>query len=201
MDIFALYPGGFAGTTYLLCHGGDAVLIDCSSKIQALTGILERQGCTLRAILCTHGHFDHLLTADEVRQALHVPLYIHEADAEMLADSHKNAFSIFFDSELVRKPPEHTFRHGDVLTFGAITLRVQHTPGHSKGSSTLIGENFAFTGDTLFAGNVGRTDLYGGDAVRLRQSLQELSALPRDLTIYPGHGDSATLGEALDPLF
>lgn len=201
MEIFNLYPGGYACATYLLCHGKDAVLVDCAASAQRIGNRLAEQGCTLRAILCTHGHFDHLLTADEVRSAFHVPLYIHEADAEMLTDSHKNAFSYFFDQEKIWQPPDHTFHHGESLTFGDITLRVQHTPGHSKGSVTLTGESFAFTGDTLFVGNVGRTDLYGGDATRLRQSLQELSALPRALTIYPGHGTSATLGEALDRLF
>lgn len=201
MHIINLFPGSYACACYLVCKAGDAVLIDCSASPSVIGQALQQHHCTLRAILCTHGHFDHILSADAVRKSFGVPLLLHEADAEMPADGSKNAFSFFFGQGRTWTPPERTFRNGEMLTFGNLALRVRHTPGHSKGSCTFLTEGIAFTGDTLFAAGIGRTDLYGGNAALLRRSLQELSALPRDLTIYPGHGTSATLGEALDLFF
>lgn len=201
MEIVDLSPGGYAACCYLLIHGHDAVLIDCSAPADAVREALVEHNAGLRAILCTHGHFDHVLTADSLRRALDVPLYIHRDDAEMLEDGTKNAHTLFFGYDRTWQPAEQTFRDGDVLTFGAVTLQVMHTPGHSRGSSVFLADGIAFTGDTLFDGNVGRTDLYGGDTQALRRSLQALSALDGSLCIYPGHGGHTTLKNALNFLF
>ncbi len=201
MEITNLYPGGFSSCCYLVTEGADAVLIDCSAPVETVREALIDRGAGLRAIVCTHGHFDHLLTADALRRALDVPLYIHENDAELLTDGHKNAHTLFFGYDRVWMPAEQTFRDGDVLTLGAITLRVMHTPGHSPGSAVLCTDRHLFTGDTLFDGNVGRTDLYGGSPAALRRSLQALSALDGGLCIHPGHGDPTTLENALKLLF
>ena len=198
MDICNLYPGGFASCCYLLCEGSDAVLIDCSAPVSAVKAALDKRGLTLHAILCTHGHFDHILTADELREALHVPLYIHEDDAEMLTDSRKNAFSLFFGTERTWRPAERTFHDGERLTFGALSLHVMSTPGHSKGSSVFLTDGIALTGDTLFVGGYGRTDLHGGDTAALLRSLQALSCLPEEAVVYPGHGEHGTLSEAME---
>ena len=201
MNILDLYPGGFASCCYLLTEGADAVLIDCSAPEAAVAAALQEQHATLRAILCTHGHFDHILTADALRERFAVPLYLHEADAEMLTDSNKNAFTTFFGYSKEWRPAEHIFADGDLLRFGAISLTVRHTPGHSMGSSLLLGNGVAFTGDTIFANGFGRADLYGGSQADLYRSLRALQALPRGTVIYPGHGESTTLGDALDRIF
>ena len=198
MDICNLYPGGFASCCYLLCEESDAVLIDCSAPVSAVKAELDKRGVTLRAILCTHGHFDHILTADELRETLHVPLYIHEEDAEMLTDSRKNAHSLFFGTERTWHPAEHTFCDGERLTFGALSRTVMSTPGHSKGSSVFLTDGILLTGDTLFVGGYGRTDLHGGDTAALVRSLQALSCLPEETVVYPGHGEHGTLSEALE---
>ena len=198
MDIRNLYPGSYASCCYLVSQGRDAVLIDCSAPVAAVCSALEAQQLTLHAILCTHGHFDHILTANEMREALGVPLYIHAEDAEMLTDNHKNAFAHFFDAGRAWSPAEGTFSDGDTLTFGELTLTVMHTPGHSKGSSAFLVEDAILTGDTLFLGCYGRTDLYGGDTEALRRSLQALARLPAQSTVYPGHGDHGSLSEALE---
>ena len=199
MEITDLSPGGFACACYLVCEKADAVLIDCSATPEAVRDALDRQGARLAAILCTHGHFDHILTADALRDRFEVPLFLHEADAEMLSDNQKNAFSVFFGSSPFRaRPADRLFAGGDALRFGALSCTVMHTPGHSKGSSVFLFGSTAFTGDTLFANGWGRTDLYGGDAHALRHSLQALSNLAPDIHIYPGHGGSSTLKNALE---
>jgi glyoxylase-like metal-dependent hydrolase (beta-lactamase superfamily II) len=193
LNVVNLYPGGFASNCYLVSKGRDAVLIDCSAPTEAVQKQLHEQGVRLHAILCTHGHFDHVLTADRVRADLGVPLYIHKTDAEMLTDSEKNAFSFFFGYRKAWQPAERLFEANDTLTFGALSLAVLHTPGHSGGSASLLCENALFTGDTLFAEGYGRTDLYGGDASELADSLQRLYRLPEHLMLYPGHGNEIQL--------
>ena len=201
MEITDLSPGGFASCCYLVTEGHDAVLVDCTASAEVVREALIEREAGLRAIVCTHGHFDHLLTADAVRRALDVPLYIHSDDAELLTDGQKNAHAAFFGFDRVWRPAEQTFEDREVLRLGEITLTVLHTPGHTRGSSVLLADGVAFTGDTLFAGGIGRTDLYGGNAAALRRSLQALSALDGSLRIYPGHGDGTTLQHALNLLF
>lgn len=202
MEITDLSPGGFASACYLVCEGQDAVLIDCSATPAAVKAALDRCGARLAAILCTHGHFDHLLTADALRDRFDVPLWLHEADAELLSDNEKNAFSLFFGNAAFHvRQADRLFGDGEVLNFGSLSCKVLHTPGHSKGSSVFLFGDAAFTGDTLFANGWGRTDLYGGDALSLRHSLQALSALPQTLRIYPGHGGASTLKSSLDLIF
>lgn len=201
MKIVRLYPGGFACNCYLIQEEHDAVLIDCSAPVAEIRSALTDCGARLQAILCTHGHFDHLLTADDVRKAFDVPLFLHKDDAPMPADSAKNAFATFFGFDKIWQNAEHLFEDGDALSFGALKITVRHTPGHSRGSSIFVCDNVAFTGDTLFASGYGRTDLYGGDSEALFDSLQGLTALPQDLTIYPGHGESTTLKTALKHIF
>ncbi|MBQ8342073.1 MAG: MBL fold metallo-hydrolase [Clostridia bacterium] len=201
MEITDLSPGGFASCCYLVTEGHDAVLVDCTASAEVVREALIEREAGLRAIVCTHGHFDHLLTADAVRRALDVPLYIHGDDAELLTDGQKNAHATFFGFDRVWRPAEQTFEGGEVLTFGKLSFRVLHTPGHTRGSSVFLINDVAFTGDTLFAAGYGRTDLYGGDATQLRRSLQALSALDGSLRIYPGHGESTTLQNALNFLY
>lgn len=199
MEIVNLYPGSFGANCYCLFDGGEAVVIDPSANADVILAEIQKRDAILRYILLTHGHFDHILSLDELRNASNTPACIHEKDAEMLTDSYKNAFRYFFGNERTWQVADRTLCDGEELTFGATTVKVIHTPGHSKGSVCyLVGNEFLFTGDTLFDGNVGRSDLYGGNGATLMQSLQKLRTLPQALPIYPGHGGTALLGGALD---
>ena len=197
MKVTDLCPGGFASCCYLVTQGADAVLIDCSAPVSTVTAALRKRGAHLHAILCTHGHFDHLLTADALREELHVPLYLHSEDAGMPANGQQNGFALFFGFDRTWRPADRTFGDGDKLSFGSLSFQVMHTPGHSRGSCTFLAEHAAFTGDTLFMEGYGRTDLYGGDFGELRSSLQRLCHLQADLTVYPGHGESGPLALAI----
>lgn len=193
MEIITYYGEGFDCNSYLAVEGNDAVLIDCAVSPARLVRDLEKHGVTLSYIILTHGHFDHILTLDAVRTATGAKVVTHEKDAEMLSDSHKNGYSDFFRDEFAAGSADLTVADGDIITVGDINLKVIHTPGHSKGSMCLECGNYLFTGDTLFANNIGRSDLYGGDPYIIMKSLKKLAGMRPELEIYPGHGPVSTI--------
>ncbi len=199
MELQNLTPGGFAANCYLLREGNDAVLIDCTVDPRTLKEALE--GSVLRAILLTHGHFDHMLTTPAVRAAFSAPILLHEGDANFPTDSQKNAYATFFGSDATYLPPDRLLTGGECLQLGALSIQVIHTPGHTPGGVLYRTGDLLFTGDTIFAHGYGRTDLFGGDGQALRRSLRSLQALPQALHIYPGHGPDRTLQAALASLF
>ncbi len=200
MQIKNLTPGGYASNCYLLTAGGTAVLIDPTCPAAVLHTALAESGARLAAILLTHGHFDHMLTAAEIKAQTGAPIYLGRGDSDLPADGEKNAFAVFFGFNRTYPSPDRLLSNGDVLTFGDLTLTVRESPGHTKGSIIYLTNGQAFTGDTIFAAGYGRFDLYGGDVTELYASLDALGELPRDTVIYPGHGESTTLGKALDAL-
>ncbi len=199
MQVQNLCPGGFASNCYLLSENSDAVLIDCTADIHTLRAALGDK--TLHAVLLTHAHFDHMLTAAAVQKSFSVPFLLHKDDAELPADGQKNAYAVFFGSDAVYPNADRLLCHGEQLSFGALHLTVTHTPGHTQGSACYLVQDALFTGDTLFANGYGRTDLYGGNQTQLWRSLRALSELAQGLRIYPGHGEAARLGTALQQLF
>lgn len=199
MNIQNLYPGSWGSNCYLLTSGTHALVVDPSAKAETILATAEQSGVTLEGILLTHGHFDHIISVNELRDRLHIPLYVHQKDAELITDAHKNAFYTFFRMETSYRSAEKQFRHGDTLYLGKESIQVLHTPGHTSGSVCfLCNDEFLITGDTLFADNIGRCDLYGSDPSQMEASLRFLRTLPSTLTIYPGHGDTSLLGDALD---
>ncbi len=199
LNIQRIYPGSWGANCYLLSSAGHAVLVDPSADARALTELLEKEKLTLDAILLTHGHFDHIVSVDKLRDMTGAPLCIHENDAQMLGDAHKNAFFTFFGMHRTYRPAERLLHDGERLALGNEWIGVIHTPGHSMGSVCyLCNDEFLLTGDTLFEEGIGRCDLFGGSISELRQSLLQLRGLDQSLPIYPGHGESTLLGHALD---
>ena len=198
MDIYTLLPEGFGSNCYILASGRSAAVVDPSVKVGEILAFLADKGLELELILLTHGHFDHIESLDRLRDATLAPACIHKDDGEMLADGKKNAYEFFFGYNKKWRPAERLLENGDKLTLGNETVEVISTPGHSKGSICLLCGDKLITGDTLFANGFGRYDLHGGDVNQLADSIASLRALDRNLTIYPGHGDSARLGAALE---
>ena len=200
MKLVHICPASWGSNCYLLCSDGQAFVIDPSPSADAILRHADEAGVSIKAILLTHGHFDHVLSAETLHDKTGAPVMIHEADTQMLADGSKNAYSVFFGQNRAFRPADELLQDGQILTLGDEQLRVLSTPGHSRGSICLVAEDLLITGDTLFAAGYGRTDLWGGSMRELAASLGKLSALPHHLTVYPGHGDSATLGQALSNL-
>lgn len=198
MKIIPIAPYSFGANTYAIISDGHAIVIDPSVTVGAITSAVAEESAVIDAIVLTHGHFDHIVAIDTLREATGVPVIIHEDDAEMLTDGAKNAFLTFFGRDRVYKPADKTVRDGDILKLGSSEIKVIHTPGHSKGSICLLCDGFIITGDTLFADTVGRSDLWGGSQAELAASLTKLRELDPSLTIYAGHGAPERLGIALD---
>ncbi len=203
MQIINLFPGSYNSNCYILVHNKEALVIDPSASAKAILERVQKEGAELKGILLTHGHFDHIVSIDTLRRACPVPLMIHKEDAEMLEDGTKNAFTFFFGMDISYRPAERLLVGGDKINLGGMDIEVIHLPGHSKGSVCyyIPGERTMFTGDLLFAQGYGRADLHGGNAFTLRTSLCALRQYPKNVTIYPGHGESSLLGRALDVSF
>lgn len=193
MQVNLLSVGPLAVNCYLLeDENGHAVLIDPGAEPQRILRLVRERELTVDAILLTHGHFDHIGAVEALRFALDAPVWIHELDAELLSDPQKNASLLFSDTP-VTAVFDQLLQDEMTLSFGELEIHVLHTPGHSKGSVCFLTGDLLFTGDTLFAGSIGRTDFYGGDLSTLRKSLERLRLLTDDYRIYPGHGAGSTL--------
>jgi hydroxyacylglutathione hydrolase len=174
----------------------EAVIIDPGDEAERILGMIQQQKLIPKYIVNTHGHFDHICAIDEISEVYPVPLAIHPADLLMYTDE-RNALLHGRSAPLVKRKPDILLQEGDQITFGTLTLKVLHTPGHSPGSICLVSESHCiFSGDTLFQRGIGRTDLPGGDHAQIEQSIRtKLYTLEDDLVVFPGHGEPTTIAE------
>ena len=193
MKVILLSPTAWESNSYLLVEDGNALLIDAGAPTAKVTARLAEENATLCGILLTHGHFDHILSIDRLRETYGAPVYIHTDDAPMLTDGHLNAYATFFRENRTWQTADKLLKDGDRIPFGQKNVTVLHTPGHTRGSLSYRIENLLFSGDTVFADGYGRTDLAGGSYEALTRSLGKLFSLSPTLTVYPGHGMTATL--------
>ena len=164
-----------------------------------LAGEIRRLGLTIRYILNTHGHPDHVSGNDYLKVAVGGEVLIHQLDALKLTDPVRNA-SRMFGMDMHVAPPDGVIKDGDVISFGDLSFTVAHTPGHSSGGVVFIGDGYVLTGDTLFAGSIGRSDLpdssdEGTNAhdVLLRSIRERLLTLPDETVVLAGHGPATTI--------
>ncbi|HKV46335.1 MAG TPA: MBL fold metallo-hydrolase [bacterium] len=174
----------------------EVFVIDPGDEPDRILETLLRLSVRPLALVNTHGHFDHILAVDAVRRATGAPFWIHEAERDILAHGPARAKTMF-GLDLPPAPvPDRWIVEGDRLRVGGLVVTVRHTPGHSPGGVSLLGDGLVFVGDTLFAGSVGRTDLPGADTATLLASIARvLLPLPDQTVCYPGHGPKTTIGE------
>ena len=188
MRVKRMQVGPIGTNCYILEAEKKIAVIDPGDEAERILEVLGETEGTVEYILLTHGHYDHTTAVPELHRALpEAKIYIHQADANG-AGSRLFPLAGQVDDLLL-------YDEGDALPLGSLTIEVLHTPGHSKGSVTLKAGDVLFTGDTLFAGSMGRTDLSGGDEEEIMASLKRLGELEGDFTVCPGHMQTSTLDQ------
>ena len=154
----------------------DAAIVDAGWEIDKLIGVANKEKLKIKKIILTHSHYDHVQKADELASKTNADVYFHELEFDQL-------------KKIIKNPniKLHKLKNNDEIKVGSIKIKVIHTPGHTPGAICLLFENKLITGDTLFVNAVGRTDLAGGDSIKLFESLQKLKKLDDDIEVYPGH--------------
>lgn len=196
-----MFTVGTLGTNCFVVHCKDtlqAAVIDpglvTQTEVDEVASYITANHMEPKFIINTHGHPDHTCGNQPFKDRFSIPICIHEDDAYMLGESGKET-ARYFGYECVSPPADILLKEGSYLKFGDVTLRVVGTPGHSFGSVVLLGETEVFTGDTLFAGSIGRTDFPGSSDREMQLSLRKLLSLPDFFVVYPGHGPTTTMGE------
>ncbi len=201
MEIHPFVLGPLAVSAYVVAEGEEAMIVDAPGGAEAIVDFLHQKGLTPAVLVNTHGHADHIQGNRLLKDAWPaMTLAIGEADAPMLTHPLKNMSPLM--AAWVKSPEaDRLLAGGDRVTVGGTALEVLETPGHSKGSISLYcprgpdGAGVAFTGDALFAGGIGRTDLPGMSGDTLMASIRDrLLTLPDETVIYPGHGPASTIG-------
>ena len=176
--------GAYQTNCYLVWEENSptCVVIDPGYEPDTILVEAKKLGKEITAVLLTHGHFDHVGGVRELAAETGCPVYLHEAELSM--PPQMTAGPLFYTN---------TYGEGDFVEAAGLSFKVLHTPGHTPGSVCLLCENAMFSGDTLFWGSCGRTDLPGGSWATIRKSLLRLADLSGDYDVYPGHGDATTL--------
>jgi hydroxyacylglutathione hydrolase len=194
--------GAFAANCYVVApaRGAECVIVDPGQDAQqGIDELLIRYRLKPIAVLLTHGHIDHMWSVAPVCGAKGIPAYIHPDDRELLADPAKGLSlavgqQLFGGITFTEPDDVRELADGSALSLAGLDFTVRHTPGHTPGSVTFGNENGLFSGDLLFAGSIGRTDLPGGDHQAMLRSLARTLTLPDDTLVLPGHGPQTTIG-------
>jgi hydroxyacylglutathione hydrolase len=176
---------------------GEAIVVDPGDDIPRITALLARHKLTVKQILITHAHIDHIAGAAKLKQLTGAPVLYNQRDLPLVKMMDVQAGWLGMPTPTV-EAPDDTLEDGRVILISGLSGNILHTPGHTQGSVCLHlpAENLLLAGDTLFAGSVGRTDLPGGDGPMLIRSIHErLMPLPDETVVIPGHGGRTTIGE------
>jgi glyoxylase-like metal-dependent hydrolase (beta-lactamase superfamily II) len=171
----------------------EGFLIDPGDEPGLIVDFINKESLRIKHIICTHGHFDHIGAVKEIKEKTGATVIIHKAEIEIYRNSAQVARQ-FFGFEIENQPePDKLIEDEETIRIFDRELKFIHTPGHSPGSISIYFDGYLFTGDTLFAGSVGRTDLYGGNMAQLLNSLKKIASIPPDTVVFPGHGPKTKL--------
>lgn len=168
------------------------IVVDPGANLVDIMNLVKRQNLNVEYIVLTHGHGDHITNVLTLKQVTSAKIVAHEEEKEILIDKRKN-LSASLPSNTVELDADIYVKDNDTLKFGDMKIKFIHTPGHTPGSMCIKIDKYMLTGDTLFAGSIGRTDFYGGDHKKMEKSLKRLKNQDDDIMIYPGHGPNSTL--------
>lgn len=195
MNIKVMPLGLVQANCYIVSNNqNECAIIDPGGETEKIINYIKENKLEPKMILLTHGHFDHIASVWDLIDEYNLPVYAQKEDIEMLENINIalcSMTSIYFNY----KPglQYNGIDDNDVVKLGELEFKLIHTPGHSKGSCCYAVEDVLFTGDTLFCGDIGRTDLYGGDYNTIKNSLKKISELDKNYIVYPGHGGSSTI--------
>jgi len=171
----------------------EAVVIDPGDEPDRIMELIDSNGFNVLAVICTHGHFDHVGAIGDIKKATGARVMIHKDDTETYGMAKEQAVLWGFNVDDLPEP-DGFLNDGDEIKAGGMVFRVMHSPGHSPGGICLYGEGVLFSGDTMFQGSIGRTDFPGGSIDKLKESFKRLIELPDDTRVFSGHGPETTIG-------
>ncbi|MFZ5966031.1 MAG: MBL fold metallo-hydrolase [Bacillota bacterium] len=196
MIIERIPAGIYAANCYVIAckETKKAAIVDPGGDAPDILQYIHHKELEVEYIILTHGHGDHIGGAKEIKEGTNAILCIHKADEDMLADPNKNLSGLMSGPNVVLKP-DKLLMDGDILQLGTLKLHIIHTPGHTLGGICIKVEDALFTGDTLFAGSIGRTDFEGGSFEEIIDSIKRKLFVFDDQTkVYPGHGPASSIG-------
>ena len=184
--------GFFKVNCYILSLESVNIIIDPGADFDIIKSSIEENCTKPDFILNTHGHYDHIGAVQDIISSYKIPFYIHELEEPIITDPDKNISSFFGKNELSLKTYD-LIKNGDYNFFTDLGIDIINVPGHTPGSIMIKTGNFLFTGDLLFKGTIGRTDLPGGDQEEIKRSLARIKKMDERSIIYPGHGEATSL--------
>lgn len=197
IEIKSMTLGMVATNCYLIINkeNKEALLVDPADNALRISNVIEENGCTLKAILLTHGHFDHIMALNDLKKRYNVPVYAHEEEEDVLKQSSLNLSGSI--GQIYTTQADVYVKDGEHLKLAGLDVIVLYTPGHTKGGSCYYfpEEKVLMSGDTLFHCSIGRTDFPTGSMSQLVRSVKEqLFVLPDDVQVYPGHDSVTSIG-------
>ena len=197
IEIKSMTLGMVATNCYLLINKEtkEALLVDPADNALRISTVIEENGCILKAILLTHGHFDHIMALNDLKKKYNVPVYAHEDEEDVLKQSSLNMSGMI--GQIYTTQADIYVKDGEHLKLAGFDVIVLHTPGHTKGGACYYfpEEKVLMSGDTLFHCSIGRTDYPTGSMSQLVRSVKEqLFVLPDDVQVYPGHDSVTSIG-------